>query len=169
MAQRNRKRGRREKRPEAASNQGASPYSRSEARNEVVRATLEPFAPGERPWPVTVCAILAVTVGGYNLVSFLVGANLAIVGSRPGAAGIILFAIVMFGFALGLWRMRYWAVLGFEALLVILLLIAAMLLITVSNLAGLAVCLGGLIFGGLLFYKLVRALGRMQVPAKERR
>jgi hypothetical protein len=75
----------------------------------------------------------------------------------------------MFACAAGMWRMRYWAVLGFQALLVILLLIASLLLISASNVAAFAFCLGVLTVGGFLFYKLVRALGRMQMPARERR
>ena len=73
----------------------------------------------------------------------------------------------MFTCAGGMWKMRYWAVLGFQALLVLVLLTLAVLLIKVSNLAGLAVCVIGLSFGSLLFYKLVKALSRMQMPERE--
>jgi len=82
---------------------------------------------------------------------------------------VLLFALVMFVCAGGMWRMRYWAVLGFQALLVLVLLTLAILLIKVSNLAGLAVCVVGLTVGGVLFFKLVKAMGRMQVPVRERR
>jgi hypothetical protein len=164
LAPRSRKRGRRE-RPVAA----APAMSRSEARNEAARAQLKPLAPGERPTAVTVGAILAALVGGYNLAAFLLGTKLHLDGRRPGAVGVLLFALVMFVCAAGMWRMRYWAVLGFQALLAILILIASVLLITVSNLAGLAFCLAILAIGGTLFVKLVRTLGRMQVPVRERR
>jgi hypothetical protein len=143
--------------------------SRSEVRNDAARAALRPLAPDERPMAVTVGAILAALVGGYNLVSFLLGTKLAFQGRTPGAGGVILFALVMFTCAVGMWRMRYWAVLGFQALLAILLLISALLLITVSNLAGLAICLASLTIGGFLFFKLVRALARMQMPERVRR
>jgi hypothetical protein len=134
-----------------------------------VRATLTPYAVGERPWAIVVSAILATLFGGYNLVSLLVGAKLRVGGQKPGTAGVLLFALVMFVCAGGMWRMRYWAVLGFQALLVFVLLFLSILLIKVSNLAGLAVCVIGLSVGGVLFYKLVRAMGRMQVPVRERR
>ena len=146
----------------------AAPSSRSEARNAAARAALTPYAEGERPWPITVSAIAAVLFGGYNLASFLMGAKLRVDGQKPGPAGVLLFALVMFVCAAGMWRMRYWAVLGFQALLVLVLLTFAILLIKVSNLAGLAVCVAGLSIGGVLFYKLVKAMGRMQVPARER-
>jgi hypothetical protein len=145
------------------------PYGRAEARNEAVRATLTPYAEGERPWPIVVSAIVAALFGAFNLVSLLIGAKLRVGGQKPGAAGVLLFALVMFVCAGGMWRMRYWAVLGFQALLVLVLLTFAVLLIKVSNLAGLAVCVVGLTVGGVLFYKLVKAMGRMQVPVRERR
>lgn len=157
----------------AAPPSGAPPrpggYARAEARNEAVRAGLTPYAEGERPWAIVVSAILAAGFGTFNLISFLAGTKLDVAGTRPGAAGVILFALVMFVCAGGMWRMRYWAVLGFQVLLLLVLLTFAILLIKVSNLAGLAVCLVGLGVGGLLFYKLVRAMSRMQVPARERR
>ena len=95
--------------------------------------------------------------------------------SRPcgtasaGASGVILFSAVMLMCAWGMWQLRYWAVLGFQALLVLVLLTFAVLLIKVSNLSGLVVCVAGLTVGGVLFYKLVRAMGRMQVPVREQR
>jgi MFS family permease len=147
----------------------ARPASRSELRNEAVRATLKPYGPGERPWAITVSALLAAGFGTYNLVAFLLGDKLRLDGQKPGTAGVLLFALVMFACAGGMWRMRYWAVLAFEALLVLVILAFAVLLIRVSNLAGLAVCVVGLGVGGTLFYKLVRAMSRMQVPAREKR
>jgi hypothetical protein len=148
---------------------GALPYGRSEARNEAVRATLTPYAEGERPWAIKISAVVATIFGAYNLISFLLGEKLKVDGQKPGTAGILLFALVMFTCAAGMWRMRYWAVLGFQALLVLVLLFLSILLIKVSNLAGLAVCLIGLSVGGVLFYKLVKAMGRMQVPVREQR
>jgi hypothetical protein len=145
------------------------PRGRSEARNEAVRVTLTPYAPGERPWPIVVSAILAVGFGAFNLVSFLLGTKLHVGGQKPGTAGVLLFALVMFVCAGGMWRMRYWAVLGFEFLLVLVLLTFAVLLVKVSNVVGLVVCVVALTVGGILFYKLVRAMGRMQVPVRERR
>jgi hypothetical protein len=116
-----------------------------------------------------VSAILAALFGAFNLGSFLIGAKLKVGGQKPGTAGVLLFALVMFVCAGGMWRMRYWAVLGFQALLMLVLLTFAVLLIKVSNFAGLAVCVAGLTVGGVLFYKLVRSMGRMQVPVRERR
>jgi hypothetical protein len=68
--------------------------------------------------------------------------------------------------AWGMWHLRYWAVLGFQAILVFVILIFSLLLLRASNLVG--VLAGVLIVGGggYLFYKLVRVLSRLQMPER---
>ncbi len=125
-----------------------------------VRATLEPLAPGERPWPLLVSALLALTLVIANLV--LVVGDIKLRGAKPASE--VVYLAVMLVCAYGLWRARYWAVLGFMALLLLTMLEAAVLLVRASNAAGVAltvVMLGG---GGFLFYKLVRVLSRIQLP-----
>jgi hypothetical protein len=167
LGQRSRKRGRRTKTPEpavaTASGRRAAP-SRSEQRNAAVRAALTPLAPGERPWPITVGAILAALNGGVQLILFAAGVTFRVGSARPNAPSVIIFALLMFACAGGMWRMRYWAVLGFQALLAIVILTFALLLIRASNLLGVAISLAVVVGGGFLFYKLVRVLSRLQMP-----
>ena len=66
--------------------------------------------------------------------------------------------------AAGMWQKRYWAVLGFQAILAIVVLIFSLLLIRASNLLGFAVGLVVVGGGGFLFFKLVRVLSRIQMP-----
>ena len=123
MGQRRRKRGRRAKPPAAAAvATQRRPVSRSEQRNAAVRATLTPLAPGERPWVITVGATLAALNGLVQLILFVAGVKFKVGGSRPAAFSVILFAVLMFVCAGGMLRMRYWAVLGFQALLAIVIL-----------------------------------------------
>jgi uncharacterized protein YhhL (DUF1145 family) len=163
LGQRSRKRGRREK---AAATATAAPprVSRSEQRNAEVRATLTPYAPGERPWSIKIGAVVAALVGGVQLVLFLAHVKLKVAGTQAKAGQTIVFGIVMFVCAGGVWLMRYWAVLGFMALLGLMILYFALALVKVSSLLGLGIAVGGLASGGLLFYKLVRVLSRIQMP-----
>lgn len=127
-----------------------------------MRATLVPLAPGERPWPVTVGAVVAALAGGGNLIAYAAGAKIA--GKHPAPGGIILFSALMLVCAWGMWRLRYWAVLGFMGLLAIIVTLFALLLVEASNLLGFLVppiFIGG---GGYLFLKLVRVLSRIQMP-----
>ncbi len=163
MGQRSRKRGRRERRALPAT-APARPVSRSEQRNEAVRATLEPLAPGERPWPLVLAVILSILTGGVQLVLFVLGVKLKVAGTHAKAGPTIAFAVLMFICAGGMWALRYWALLGFMALLGITVVAFALALIKVSSLLGLAVALAGVGVGGYLFWKLVRVLSRIQMP-----
>ncbi len=170
---RSRKRGRRERpspvattppppgAPEPRDQVGAI-QRRYEDRNAAVRATLEPLAPGERPRPVTVAATLAALLAIGNLVAYLAGAKIA--GKHPATGGILGFSGLMLIFAAGMWRMRYWAVLGFMGLLAIVATIFTLLLLKASNLLGFLVPPVIIAGSGYLFTKLVRVLSRIQMP-----
>ena len=67
--------------------------------------------------------------------------------------------------AWGMWQRRYWAVLGFEALLAITLCIAALSLLVASNVAAVVLCVAILGPAGWLFWKLIRVMGRLQAAA----
>jgi hypothetical protein len=142
----------------------ARPPSRSEARNAAVRATLTPLAPGERPWTLVISALIALLIGGGDLVAVIAKGSFSVGNAHAGATGVILFSVLMLVCAWGMWRCRYWAVLGFQAILVFVILYFAVLLIRANNL--LAVVAGVVVVGGggYLFYKLVRVLSRIQMP-----
>jgi hypothetical protein len=166
LGQRSRKRGRRAKPPAAAVAAGSAPgtVSRSERRNAALRATLTPLGPGERPWPITVGALLAALNGVVQLILFIVGVKLKVAGTRPQAFSVIVFAVLMFVCAGGMWRMKYWAVLGFQALLAIVILTFALVLIRASSVLGAVISLVVVGAGGFLFWRLVRVLSRLQMP-----
>jgi hypothetical protein len=168
LGQRSRKRGKRQKPVSSAATVGTSRAagsgSRSARRDAAVRATLEPLSPGERPWPIVVGAILAALAGGVQLILFLAGVKLKVAGTHAAAGSTIVFAVVMFACAIGMWRLWYGAVLGFMALLAITVTNFALALVRVSNALGLVIALAGVVIPGYLFFKLVRVLSRIQMP-----
>jgi hypothetical protein len=99
-----------------------------------------------------------------NLIAYVAGDKIG--GSRPAAGGIVAFSAVMLACAVGLWRMWYAAVLGFMALLAIIVTVFALLLIEASNLLGVVVALLVIVIAGYLFFKLVRVLSRIQMPQR---
>jgi hypothetical protein len=140
------------------------PPSRSELRNAAVRAQLEPLREGERPQAVTVAALVAgalvvanvaLAVGGYE-----------IQGKKPAVAGVVVFTGLLVAMTIGLWRARYWAVLGMEALLAITMMLFALALPFASNVRAVVVSLVILIPSGALFWFLIRAMARIQMPAR---
>jgi hypothetical protein len=137
-------------------------YARAEERNAAVRATLTPLAPAERPPALVVAVVLAAALAIANVVALVAG--LDVEGRRPGAFGVLLFAVLMLAAAWGMWQRRYGAVLAFEALLGITLAIAGLSLFVANNAAAIVLCLVILLPGGWLFWKLVRVMGRLQAP-----
>ncbi|HXS44442.1 MAG TPA: hypothetical protein VN751_07430, partial [Solirubrobacteraceae bacterium] len=114
-------------------------YARAEERNAAARATLTPLAPGERPPALVVAVVLAAALAITNVVALVAG--LDVEGRRPGAFGVLLFAVLMLAAAWGMWQRRYGAVLAFEALLGITVAIAALSLFVANNAAAVVLCL----------------------------
>ena len=164
MGRRSRRRGG-GTRPASPPRQSEAAPSRSEQRNIEARASLEPLAAGERPTAVTVAAVVAAALGLANLAALAAGVEVQ--GKRPGAFGVIAFSAVMLVAAAGMWRARYWAVLGFQMLLaLIVLFFSTLLLIAASSVTDVLICLTFVGGGGALFYKLIRAMARIQMPAR---
>jgi hypothetical protein len=104
-------------------------------------------------------------LGGINVVAYAAG--MKIQGKQPGA-GVLSFSAVMGIAAYGMWNMRYWAVLGFQALLALIVLTFALFLVRASNLEALALSLAIIVLAGWLFWKMVRVMARIQLPSRER-
>lgn len=140
------------------------PRKSAAERNEAVRAGLEPLAPGERPTPVTVAAIVAAILAIIN--SGLLIAGFDVRGGSATPTGGALFAVLMLAAAAGMWRAKYWAVLGFQALLGISIAVASLSLLRAATLQGVLIPLAIIVPGGWLFWKLIRAMARIQMPER---
>jgi hypothetical protein len=138
---------------------------RYEERNDEARATLEPLEEGERPTAVTVGAVASAVLA----IIFTVSAGLAIAGVDAGGRHIkplpiIVFGIVLWAMTIGMWRARYWAVLGFQTVLLLVMLASAFGLVVVTSVlqaVGTTLLLAG---SGTLFYFMIRAMARIQMP-----
>ena len=139
-------------------------YARSRERDAAVRAALQPYAPGERPRALTISALLAALLGIANLV--LLAAGWEIQGGDQSVVGVLLFAGLMGAAAIGMWQRRYWAVLGFEALLGIAIIYAALALLVAANLAAVLRCLAIIAIAAPLFWSLIRVMARLQLPSR---
>ncbi len=140
--------------------EGKGSRSRTALRDEAARGALTPLGEGERPTAL----LVAVAVAG--LLAVVVAVGVLTVhdlrrhgGSVPGGA---FLAVVLAALAWGMYRRRYWAVLGFEGLLAFQILVASLALVIASTILAAAVCLLSIGLGGWLFWKLVRVMGRIQ-------
>ena len=142
-------------------------YAKAEARNEEIRQNLEPLAPGERPGAVTAAAILALVLAIANIAAVAAGADLTSEDGNALPTTIVVTAILLAA-AIGMWKVRYWAVLGFQAILAIQILVLSLALLRVERwTTGLAV-LVAICLLGFLFWKLIRAMARIQMPERPR-
>jgi hypothetical protein len=149
----------------AAPDRPARPPRRSaQERDAAARAKLEPLAPGERPFWVTVAAALAFALAVGTLILVALDYQVTTGGSTRTSG--LLQAAVLLVAAFGLWRARYWAVLGFEVLLGVSFAFALLALLRAENLEAVAQCVVGMLITGPLFYFLIRQMARIQMPER---
>jgi hypothetical protein len=75
-------------------------------------------------------------------------------------------ALIMLVAAVGMWRARYWAVLGMQALLGLLIVFVAVAGLTAENVLAVVVVLAIIVPAGTLFWFLVKAMARIQMPTR---
>jgi hypothetical protein len=138
-------------------------YAKAEVRNQAAREALVPLAPGERPPVVTVSAILAGLVAASILITWAAGVKVN--DSHPSLTAALGPALIMGVLAWGMWRARYWAVVCFQAVLVFLIFAAVYaLLVEATSVTGFAVTVALLAVSGTLFWLMVKAMARIQMP-----
>jgi hypothetical protein len=164
MADRERKRAERQKRKARGAERRASMAARSEQKDREVREKLEPLEPAERPTVVTISAVVAAVIA---IASPLVYAILVLAdASRPPLVNVIWPAVLMGMASWGMWRARYWAVLGFDVVLAFMILIGAIVLISAKNAFVALVAVAMIAGAGTLFFFMVKAMARIQMPER---
>jgi hypothetical protein len=138
-------------------------YARGRARDEAVRQSLEPLAPGERPRAVTIAAIVAFAFAVANVVATLTVGDLPSDQGDPTLFAIVTTSILVLA-GLGMLARRYWAVLGFECILGLQIVVFSLALLRVQKLwLGILMTIAIFLLGW-LFWKLIRAMARLQMP-----
>jgi hypothetical protein len=131
-------------------------YARAEVRNQEAREALQPLKQGERPLVVTIGAVVAGAIALSIVVGYLAG--IEVDGERPRVPQVLAPALLMAIMAWGMWRARYWAVLGFQLILVVLMLSAFF--------GQFAATLGLLAVSATFFFFMVKAMARIQMPSR---
>lgn len=127
--------------------------------------SLQPLGTHERPTPLLVAVTVAALLAGAVLVSVATVKDLASHGgSLPGG---VFLAGVLVALAWGMWQRRYWAVLGFEALLAFQIIVTSLALVVAETLLAAGVCAVSIGLAGWLFWKLVRVMSRIQAAQME--
>jgi hypothetical protein len=152
-------------RPKSPRERMEAGYAKAEVRNQATREALEPLEPGERPPVVTVAAILAALVAISIVVTYAAGVKVN--GSTPKVSTVAAPALIMGVLAWGMWGARYWAVVCFQIVLVFLIFTSVYgLLVIATSVGEFAVTVGLLAVSGTLFWLMVKAMARIQMPER---
>ena len=144
-------------------------YARAEERREAIRAELEPLGEDERPRAVTIAVVVALVMCAGNIGAALSGLDIG--SNEDDATGFtILSTVILLVAAGGMWKNQYWAVLGFQAILGLQVATIALALM-LGAIEGWKIlpALALVIALGWLFWKLIRAMARMQMPQRPTR
>jgi hypothetical protein len=140
-------------------------YAKAEERNQAAREALEPLEEGERPLVVTLGAIVAGLVALSIVVGYLAGVKAD--GETPKVPQVAGPALILGVMAYGMWRARYWAVLGFQLVLVFLIFAAVSGLAVSASTVPEFLATGILLaISGSFFYFMVKAMARIQMPER---
>ena len=148
-----------------------SGYVKAEEKNQAVRESLDPLEPEERPRAVTAGAIFSALIALIFWVSAAIAAvtDTKVDGTEPNPVSLAAFAFIMSMMARGMWKGRYWAVLGFQMLLVLFLLAAAAGLVTAASILQAVGTTLLIVVAGAFFYFMVKAMARIQMPNRDPR
>jgi hypothetical protein len=124
------------------------------------RVAPAPLGDNERPPAL----LVAVGVCGVLAAGVIVGAVTVHDLSRHGGSlpGAVFLAVAFASVAVAMYRRRYWAVLGFEALLAFQIIVASLALVVASTLLAAVLCFIAIGLAGWLFWKLVGVMARIQ-------
>ena len=140
-------------------------YAKAEERNQEAREALEPLAKGERPLVVTIGAVVSALIVASIVIGYLAGTEVN--GEKPRFIQVLAPALLMGIMAWGMWRARYWAVLGFQLILVFLIFSAVYgLALQAATVPQVLATLALLAVAGSFFFFMVKAMARIQMPTR---
>jgi len=179
MGSRERKRAERRKRKERSGDRRAelqaqreARAARTEAKNQAAREALEPLAPDERPGIVTVAAVISAALLVGTLVTYLAGVEVGEFDdfgtktgeAKPNIVYTIASSLVLGLMTYGLWKARYWAVMGFQTILILIIVVTILALVQATEILRALALFAFLVGASFLFYRMVKAMARIQMP-----
>lgn len=159
--------GRRSRRRERAQATGTEPKHEATAAAEGTDAQAgEASGPKQRPRAITIGAIVALLIAVANAVAAFLGGT---GGGRSSIPFTVLQCGLLLAVAVGMWKMRYWAVLGLQTVLAIQIILSLLFLAKATNPLAIAAFVAVIAASAALFWSLVRALPRVGLPDRPSR
>jgi hypothetical protein len=181
MARRERQRAERRKRKERSAerreqavDRQVAMAERSEARNRAAREALEPLAEDERPTVVTVGALISAAIALFGVIAFVAGIEVTEFSNdgvelgteRPNLLQVAPSILLLGAMAWGMWNSKYWAVLGYQAVLAIVLVVGSLSLVQATTPLQAIALLVVIAAAGAMFYLMIKAMARIQMPER---
>lgn len=138
--------------------------ARTEAKNQARREELEPLAPGERPLAVTIASVAAMLIAIGNLLAYFFSNDLSGQEEKRAIIQLALICGVLGAASIGMWRAKYWAVLGFQTILGLQIIVYSLALTRVERAPTALLLLVIIIASATLFWFMIRAMARIQMP-----
>jgi hypothetical protein len=155
----------RRRKPRAAKpHEAATARSDHKSKDDVAREELVPLEEDERPLAVTIAAVIAALLALSNVIGLAAGVEVG--GQSFPASAVLPQVALMLAAAIGMWYVRYWAVLGFQVILGFLIVYMSLLLMRAENVLAVAIAMAILAGAGTLFWFLVKSLARIQMPER---
>ncbi|EHN09131.1 hypothetical protein PAI11_40370 [Patulibacter medicamentivorans] len=134
-------------------------YARAEEKNQKVREELEPLAPGERPRIVPWAVLWLLVIAAGMIYSAIAADGDNATGTRISNLAMVALIVVS---AAGTWQLRYWAILGTQTILALAVVIGFIALMSLTKAWLLPIAIGQPIVSGLIFYRMVKVMARVQ-------
>jgi hypothetical protein len=120
---------------------------------------------GERPTIVTAASVISVVVALLSVLGWVLWDALRD-DPRPPVGGPVVIVALFGVMAWGLWRARYWAVLGFQTVLVFVLVLTSLGIVQATTILEAAGDVAIIAVAGFLFYRMIKAMARIQMPQR---
>jgi hypothetical protein len=112
---------------------------------------------------VTAGAVVAAVAAVANVVAFALGYD---PDEGRKNATTVLGTVILIVVAVGMWRARYWGVLGMQTLLAITIILGSLALLTAVSVGAALLAVLIVASAGTLFWFLVKAMARIQMPER---
>ena len=84
--------------------------------------------------------------------------------AKPNLVYTVASSLVLGLMTYGLWKARYWAVLGFQTVLILVIVVTVLALVQVTDVLRALALFAFLAGASVLFYRMVKAMARIQMP-----
>jgi len=86
--------------------------------------------------------------------------------AKPNVLYTVASSLVLGAMAYGLWKARYWAVLGFQTILILVIVVTTLALVQATDALRALALFAVLAGASVLFYRMVKAMARIQMPVR---